>query len=81
MSGTGIFYVPKEIREAFGRNMRLIPNASAAVLFSEDTGYEDVLASLEIIAADIEHRLNLQEKRMGHDPRKKRVGRSRMISA
>ena len=62
LSPGGVFYIPKEIREAFGRHMKFIPNASAVVMFSEETDYEDVLVSLKIIAMDVEHRLNKQRK-------------------
>jgi len=62
MTETGIFYVPKAIRDAFGRETRLIPNAKAVVMFPEGTDYEDVLESLKIIKMDIKHRLNMQRK-------------------
>lgn len=42
---SGVLYIPKEIRECFGRNMKIIPNASAVIFFSADTSYENVLAS------------------------------------
>jgi hypothetical protein len=60
---TGVLYIPLPIREAFGREMRIIPNASAAVFFAETTPYEDVLSSLKIIAADLRHRINMRKGR------------------
>jgi hypothetical protein len=54
---SGVLYIPKEIRECFGRNMKIIPNASAVVFFPADTSYEVVKSSLMIILADIEHRI------------------------
>lgn len=62
MTASGVCYIPKELREAFGRRMRIIPNASAALLFPDKADYEDVLASLKIIQADVEHRLRIQER-------------------
>jgi hypothetical protein len=62
VTGKGILYVPKEIREAFGRNMRIIPNSTAALFFPDGADYEDVLRSLEIIEADLKHRIELQRK-------------------
>jgi len=44
---TGVLYIPKEIREAF---------------FPADADYQDVLKSLEIIAADLRHRIEMQER-------------------
>jgi hypothetical protein len=58
---SGVLYIPKEIRQCFGRSMRIIPNATAALFFPSTSKYEDVLASLEIIRQDIEHRLRMQQ--------------------
>jgi len=61
MTKSGVFYVPKEIRECFGRNIKIIPNATAVVMFPDETRYEDVLASLEIIKADVRQRISLRD--------------------
>lgn len=65
MTKSGVLYVHKEIRDSFGRRLRIIPNASAAVFFPQGARYEDVLASLEIITSDIEHRIALRNTRSG----------------
>lgn len=62
ITDAGVFYVPKELRDAFGQRIKIIPNASAAIFFSQKTRYEDVLASLQIIQADIEHRAELAKR-------------------
>ena len=62
---SGVLYVPKEVRECFSREMKIITNATAALFFPANADYEDVLGSLEVIKADIEHRISLQKKRMG----------------
>ena len=62
ISSGGIVYIPKEIREAFGKKIKIIPNASAALFFPEGVDYEDVLRSLEIIRADLKHRIELKRK-------------------
>jgi hypothetical protein len=59
---SGVFYLPKVVRDSFGRRIRIIPNARAAVLFPKGARYEDVLASLKVIAADIEQRARFQER-------------------
>jgi len=59
---SGVLYVPKEIRQCFGRKMKIIPNATAAVFFPADASLEDVKASLKIIMADIEHRIRLKRR-------------------
>lgn len=65
---SGVLYIPKEIRQCFGRSMKIIPNATAALFFPSDTRYEDVLASLDIIRRDIEHRLKMQQRIKGQQP-------------
>jgi bifunctional DNA-binding transcriptional regulator/antitoxin component of YhaV-PrlF toxin-antitoxin module len=59
---TGVLYIPKEIREAFTRELKIIPNARAALFFPADAAYEDVLKSLEIIEADLKHRIELEKR-------------------
>mgnify|MGYP000223934545 FL=1 len=60
---SGVLYVPKEIRQCFGRRMKIIPNATAAVFYPADANLEDVKDSLQIILADIEHRIRLKRRR------------------
>ncbi len=59
---SGTLYLPIEIRGPFGRTIRIIPDAIAAVLFPDSAHYEDVLASLQIIALEIKHRIDLQKR-------------------
>jgi bifunctional DNA-binding transcriptional regulator/antitoxin component of YhaV-PrlF toxin-antitoxin module len=59
---TGVLYIPKEIREAFTRELKIIPNARAALFFPADAAYEDVLKSLQVIEADLRHRIELEKK-------------------
>ena len=59
----GQLYIPKEVREAFGRHMNILTDATACVMFPEDTEYEDILRSLEIIEADIQHRISLRDRK------------------
>jgi bifunctional DNA-binding transcriptional regulator/antitoxin component of YhaV-PrlF toxin-antitoxin module len=60
---SGVLYIPKELREAFGRKMKIIANATASVFFPANASYADVLYSLEIIRKDLEHRLRLQKEK------------------
>lgn len=59
---TGVLYIPKEVREAFPRKIRIIPNARAALFFPADALFEDVLTSLQIIEAELKHRLQMQQR-------------------
>jgi len=56
---SGVLYIPKELREAFSREMKIISNARAAVFFPANVAYQDVLESLDIITRDIRHRIRL----------------------
>jgi len=62
MASSGQVYIPKELREPFGRELTILPNAAAAVIFRTGTNYEDILVSLRIIIEDIRHRIELQRK-------------------
>jgi hypothetical protein len=59
---SGVLYIPKTIREAFSREMKIIPNSFAALFFPADSNLEDVLASLKIIKADIEHKITVTRR-------------------
>ena len=62
LTASGVLYIPKEIRQCFGRTMKIVPNATAALFFPSHATYTDVLASLNIIRQDIEHRLRMQQR-------------------
>lgn len=65
---SGVLYIPKEIRQCFSRLIKIIPNASAAVFFPATAKYEDVLASLKIIEADLEHRIRMMQGKTKGEP-------------
>lgn len=58
---SGQIYLPKEVRAELGRELVLIGNARAAVLFPEDADWETVLQSLSVIRQDLEHRRDLRK--------------------
>ncbi len=60
MTESGILYIPKTIREAFGRHMKIFPTVKAALFCPVDTTYEQALASLKVIEVELRHRLDLQ---------------------
>jgi len=57
---SGQYYFPQEVREELGRELVLLCNAKAAVIFNTETSLNIVLESLALICKDIEHRLRLQ---------------------
>jgi len=56
-------YFPKEIYKALGSELRAVANRCAVIIFPENTSTEDVIRSLEIIKADLEHAKQLQHKK------------------
>ena len=62
----GQFYFPKEIREELGESLELIANAKTAVVFPEGTPLDVVLKSLDVIKSDLEHRLEMERRRVRH---------------
>jgi len=60
-------YFPRQLVKELGVRLKALPNSRAMVLYPEDAPPTEVLASLEVIKAD----LKLRAKRM-----KRREGRS-----
>jgi hypothetical protein len=58
---SGQYYFPKEVRVELGKELDLICNAKAAVIFSKNTPLKTVLESLSLITKEIEHRLQLEK--------------------
>jgi bifunctional DNA-binding transcriptional regulator/antitoxin component of YhaV-PrlF toxin-antitoxin module len=63
ITDAGVFYVPVELRREFGQEIRIIPNAVAAVFFSKNTRLEHVLKSLKIISTDLQHRIEMEAEK------------------
>ena len=57
----GRIYIAKPLREAGITNVvEIQPNTSTAVIYREGTPLPDILASIRIILADLEHQLQQQ---------------------
>ena len=59
----GHIYFPKNIRRVFGDRLKLLPNSDAAVIFSENTDPEVVIASLQVIISDLKLRVNKKRRK------------------
>jgi hypothetical protein len=57
----GHVYLPKKIRDVFGDRMKFLPNANAAVIYSENADPKDVIKSLQVIISDLKLRTNKKE--------------------
>lgn len=60
---SGVLYIPKELRDAFGRDMKIVTNCVAALFFPANAEYADVLKSLEIITLDVKQRDEMKRKK------------------
>ena len=58
----GQFYFPKPIRDAWGHELELLPDLTGGVVYPSGTPAREVLRSLKVVTADLEHRAELEEK-------------------
>jgi hypothetical protein len=54
-------YIPRQVVKALGTKLKMLPNSKAAVIYSEGTDLKDVLLSIEIITADLKHRIKMNQ--------------------
>jgi len=54
-------YIPKEIVEAIGFELKATPNRAAVLLYPENMPLKDVVKSLNIIRQDLEHASELSK--------------------
>lgn len=59
---SGVLYIPKELRDAFGREMKIVTNCTAALFFPANAEYQDVIKSVKIIMLDLEQRDEMKKK-------------------
>lgn len=60
---SGQYYFPKEVRQELGKDLELICNTNAAVIYNADTPLESVLKSIEVIQKDLKNRIELKNVR------------------
>lgn len=57
-------YIAKPLRSAgIVGSIEIVPNAKAAVIYQAGTKISDILASLEIIMADLRHCANMEPRK------------------
>jgi hypothetical protein len=56
-------YIPKELYEAMGSNLKATPNRGAVLLYPEKMPVKDILKSVDIIRQDLEHSLELSKEK------------------
>lgn len=59
----GQFYFPKGIRDEWGHELELVPNAEAGAIYPAGMQAKEVLKSLEVVIADLKHRAEIEETR------------------
>ncbi|MGA2309414.1 MAG: hypothetical protein ABSG57_07700 [Candidatus Bathyarchaeia archaeon] len=57
-----VAYIPREVVDALGLNLKLVGNRVSAVVYPEKASLADIVKSLRILLADFEHALEMQQK-------------------
>jgi hypothetical protein len=57
----GQIYMPKLLRDEWGNEYFLIPDAEGGVIFRRDVKAKDALRSLDVIKKELEHRAEIEE--------------------
>jgi bifunctional DNA-binding transcriptional regulator/antitoxin component of YhaV-PrlF toxin-antitoxin module len=57
----GHIYLPKVVREALGKELKIIPNAHAAAIYSENAQPQAIIVSLQLIIQDLKLRLEAEQ--------------------
>lgn len=56
-----VAYIPKEICEALGLDLRLVGNRCSAIIYPRNASLADIIRSLKILLADFEHGLDMEK--------------------
>ena len=56
----GQVYLPKLLRDQWGDEYVLIPNAQGGFIYPKGVSAKDALKSLEVVKKDLEHRAELE---------------------
>ena len=62
----GQIYFPKLLRDEWGNEYILIPNANGGYLYPKGVKAKDALKSLEVVKKDLEHRADLEQEASNH---------------
>lgn len=57
----GQIYIPKLLRDEWGNEYILIPNAQGGYIFPKSVTARDALKSLEVVKKDLQHRAEIEE--------------------
>jgi hypothetical protein len=57
----GHIYLPKVVREALGKELKIIPNAHAAAIYPANAQPQAIIASLQLIIQDLKLRLEAEQ--------------------
>jgi bifunctional DNA-binding transcriptional regulator/antitoxin component of YhaV-PrlF toxin-antitoxin module len=59
----GQIYLPKLLRDQWGNEYVLIPNAQGGYIYPKGVRAKDALKSLEVVRQDLAHRAELEESK------------------
>jgi hypothetical protein len=63
-----VAYIPREVIDALGLNLKLVGNRVSAVIYPEQASLADVVKSVKILLADLEHALEIHQKTASKHP-------------
>jgi hypothetical protein len=58
-----IVWIPKPVADCLGRDLRIMPNSAAAVVYSATTPTREVVHSLTILLQDLQYKMQREEKK------------------
>ena len=64
----GQIYLPKILREQWGNEYILIPNAEGGYMYPVRAGVKGALRSLEVVEKDLRHRVDIEARRGAQQP-------------
>ncbi|OLD55564.1 hypothetical protein AUI46_04265 [archaeon 13_1_40CM_2_52_13] len=65
ITNAGVIYLPSEIRQSFGRQVKLLPDSCAAILYGADTPLVDVVDSVKVLLQDLDLRIRRSKRDEG----------------
>lgn len=58
-------YIPRKLVESLGNTLKIVLSSEAAIIYSDRTPLEDVVASVEIILQDLKLRITIDQRAAG----------------
>jgi hypothetical protein len=57
-----IVWIPKPVADCLGRDLRIMPNSAAAVVYSASADTTDIIESLQVLLHDLQNKAKRETK-------------------